>query len=80
MPAIRSCAPGPGEADFREGSLHIPSAPQPENIRFCEFGDFCDIYEFHDFLSYMNFLIFVNFNVVVNLFNFVKFIIFVIIS
>ena len=61
MPAIRSCAPGPGEADFREGSLHIPSAPQPKKIRFCEFyefrefSDFCNIYEFHDFLSYMNF-------------------------
>ena len=53
MPAIRSCAPGPGEADFREGSLHIPSAPQPEKKY-----DFVNFMNLVIFLMFMNFMIF----------------------
>ena len=32
LEGIRSWAPGPGEADFREGSLQIPSDPQPPRV------------------------------------------------
>ena len=53
MPAIRSCAPGPGEADFRDGSLHIPSAPQPEKKY-----DFVNFMNLVIFLMFMNFMIF----------------------
>ena len=56
MPAIRSCAPGPGEADFRDGSLHIPSAPQPE--KKYDFVNFMNLGNLVIFVIFMNFMIF----------------------